>query len=114
VVITRKILKPCAYPNCEDLEDPRWGGFCDGHGIAPLDDRNVVIIHLRNELEKAADPELLQRAIRLIESQVCEHITTHKGGVIWTICDDCGSRWETSKGPRKTQFQIFLEKEKLL
>ena len=60
MVIKRKILKTCAYPDCEVLEDPRWGGFCDGHGIAPLDDRNVVIIHLRNKLEKAADPELLQ------------------------------------------------------
>jgi hypothetical protein len=23
-------LKKCANPRCENKEDPRWGGFCDG------------------------------------------------------------------------------------
>jgi hypothetical protein len=23
-------LKPCKRPGCPSLEDPRWGGYCDG------------------------------------------------------------------------------------
>lgn len=26
-------LRPCAGPLCPNLEDPRWGGYCDGCGV---------------------------------------------------------------------------------
>ena len=28
----------------------------------------------------------------------CGHETTHRGGVIWEICDDCGARWADDEG----------------
>lgn len=29
---------------------------------------------------------------------VCFHETTHRGGFIWTICDDCGQKWADDRG----------------
>ena len=29
---------------------------------------------------------------------VCEHESTHRGGAIWTICDQCGKRWADDEG----------------
>ena len=26
-------LKQCRFVGCTNLEDPRWGGYCDGHGV---------------------------------------------------------------------------------
>lgn len=36
---------------------------------------------------------------------ICEHENTHRGGAIWTICDDCGSKWDDDRGG----FQPFKE-----
>jgi len=27
-------LRLCAGPMCSNMEDPRWGGFCDGCGVS--------------------------------------------------------------------------------
>lgn len=29
----------------------------------------------------------------------CEHVDTHRGGTIWTICDYCGAKWEGDTAP---------------
>lgn len=33
-----------------------------------------------------------------IESNTCLHESTHRGGVIWEICDDCGAQWADDRG----------------
>ena len=47
----------------------------------------------RDELLLALD-SLLQRDI----SNTCTHETTHRGGAIWEICDDCGAKWADDRG----------------
>lgn len=114
------VILKCAYPGCENEESIRYGGLCNEHGITPMDNRNVVIMYQAQQIKqlqqqiKEQPDGLLERAIRLIEQQVCDHESTQKAGFIWTECECCGMRWETEKGPRKTQFEEFLEKEGLL
>lgn len=50
-------------------------------------DKTVVV-----PVEKLAD--LLQWAT----SQVCQHDETHRGGVLWEICDHCGAKWADDEG----------------
>lgn len=113
-MIKSKELRKCVYPGCEDLEDPRWGGFCDAHGEDPLDNRNVAVLHLREQLSKAPSKELFEEAISLLLNQVCLHEETEKQGFIWTYCHMCDRRWETHKGPGETWVEKFLKRNKLL
>ena len=32
------------------------------------------------------------------ESEQCMHESTHRGGAIWTICDECGKKWADDEG----------------
>lgn len=34
----------------------------------------------------------------LSEVEPCRHETTHRGGFLWTICDDCGMKWADDRG----------------
>lgn len=40
----------------------------------------------------------LKDMVRYAEKNICTHDSTHRGGVIWTICDDCGAEWADDKG----------------
>lgn len=42
--------------------------------------------------------EYLETALDHYERNICHHDTTHRGGALWTICDDCGSRWADDRG----------------
>lgn len=33
-----------------------------------------------------------------IEKNTCFHLNTHRGGVLWEICDDCGAQWADDEG----------------
>ncbi|AZR94999.1 hypothetical protein BBB39_15435 [Bordetella trematum] len=33
-----------------------------------------------------------------VDRTTCTHEETHRGGVIWTICDDCGRKWADDEG----------------
>lgn len=37
---------------------------------------------------------LLDRDMR----NTCQHENTHRGGVLWEICDDCGGEWADDRG----------------
>lgn len=61
-----------------------------------LGDQAIAAAHAINchdELVKA-----LESALSEIEYSVCYHESTHRGGVIWTICDDCGAKWADDEG----------------
>ena len=32
------------------------------------------------------------------ERNTCQHENVRRGGVIWTICEDCGSKWADDEG----------------
>lgn len=36
--------------------------------------------------------------LRYAEQQICTHENTHRGGVLWEICDDCGAQWADDMG----------------
>lgn len=42
--------------------------------------------------------QALEAARDYIESSICFHENTHRGGVLWTICDDCGRKWADDRG----------------
>lgn len=42
--------------------------------------------------------EALENLLRFAECQICRHESTHRGGNIWTICDDCGAKWADDEG----------------
>ena len=48
--------------------------------------------------ERAAE---VLAALREADSRICRHESTHRGGAIWEICDDCGQQWADDKGGRK-------------
>lgn len=45
-------------------------------------------------------PELIAKLVNEIERNTCMHESTHRGGVIWEICDDCGAKWSDDRNPR--------------
>lgn len=40
----------------------------------------------------------LSGLVGYVERNACHHENTHRGGVIWTICDDCGRKWADDRG----------------
>jgi len=40
----------------------------------------------------------LENLLELSESQICRHENTHRGGLIWEICDDCKEMWADDMG----------------
>ncbi len=54
------------------------------------------VLAMREEMERvrAAGLRLAEEA----ESRLCQHDYTHRGGVLWTICDECGEKWADDRG----------------
>lgn len=50
----------------------------------------------RTELAEAT--RLLRALIEHVEGETCTHEGTHRGGIIWEICDDCGAKWADDQG----------------
>ncbi len=44
--------------------------------------------------------KVLQDLISFAWSNTCSHENTHRGGVLWEICDDCGAKWADDEGGR--------------
>lgn len=60
--------------------------------IATIDE----LLRLREDNERLK--EGLENLLRFAECQICYHESTHRGGSIWTICDDCGAKWADDEG----------------
>lgn len=41
---------------------------------------------------------LVKRALDYADSMICPHDNRERGGVIWTICQDCGAKWADDEG----------------
>lgn len=44
------------------------------------------------------DEALIAQMLDHIERNTCTHEETHRGGVIWEICDGCGAKWADDEG----------------
>lgn len=42
--------------------------------------------------------EALTAVLRRDQRNTCQHDETHRGGVLWTICDACGAKWADDEG----------------
>jgi ribosomal protein L37AE/L43A len=42
--------------------------------------------------------DALEGLLRHVDSITCKHENTHRGGAIWTICDECGRKWADDEG----------------
>ncbi len=42
--------------------------------------------------------EALSGALAEYDRNICRHETTHRGGFLWTICDDCEAKWADDRG----------------
>lgn len=42
--------------------------------------------------------EALGGLLRIYDRNTCQHDETHRGGAIWTICDQCGRKWADDEG----------------
>lgn len=42
--------------------------------------------------------EALEGVVSEIERVTCLHENTHRGGVLWEICEDCGTKWADDRG----------------
>ena len=40
----------------------------------------------------------LEKLLKRDEINTCQHQQTHRGGVLWTICDDCRMKWADDEG----------------
>lgn len=60
----------------------------------------------------ASAPELYEALAELLkhaDRNECHHVTTHRAGAIWTICDDCGRKWADDEGG----FVPYVEPERI-
>jgi hypothetical protein len=62
--------------------------------------RKASPVHLRYIRADIAEGLLraLAGVIGLVENGTCFHAETYRGGLIWTICQDCGAKWADDEG----------------
>lgn len=61
--------------------------------------KEVPAINCKPEVSDDLDPaEIIRDLLRFMEKEVCTHEETHRGGLIWEICDHCDSKWADDEG----------------
>jgi hypothetical protein len=75
----------------EDDEDGEIEIRCIG--ALKLAPKIVRAVNHHDELVAA-----LRDVTNFAEAQICTHENTRRGGVIWTICDDCGAKFADDEG----------------
>jgi hypothetical protein len=60
----------------------------------PVSAPHAVGVELSDEQIRVA----LEGLLRHVDRETCTHESTHRGGAIWTICDDCGRKWADDRG----------------
>lgn len=50
------------------------------------------------EADLAEAVKALRVALDHYDRNVCHHDDTHRGGFLWTICDQCGAKWADDEG----------------
>lgn len=80
-----EVLKKCAFPGCLELEDPRWGGRCDGHGLAKPEDAERLDEAIREQNVKYADLRMLLSRCATILGNMAKQETNVLGITSWSI-----------------------------
>lgn len=88
-----------------------WTKRTETSGYHLQTSENAVLIQkqLENSATKKAlvDPrdallgralEALRALMRRSQRDLCHHEETHRGGVLWEICDHCGAKWADDEG----------------
>lgn len=57
-------MTKCAGPGCFKLPDPRWGGFCDGHGVSTDAERQNLLDGWRAQNQRLAEIKALLDDVR--------------------------------------------------
>lgn len=80
----------------------RWEMWLDGSYWA---------VGSREELK-----DLLTGLVDLYYKNTCMHEDTHRGGVIWEICDQCGQSWADDQGgrPEYKEPKVITDAEELI
>ena len=106
----------------DHLNCPFWGG--SGH----VDDCDEIQVKLLRERDEARAQVVklssaLESLLSFAERQICRHEETHRGGLIWEICDNCGAKWADDEGGKpefvepkeiKNAYRVLGEIEKSL
>ncbi len=94
----RELLKAANDPGLSIPGEPAWGieNWDRGNARAQLENYNKWLPQLLAEHE--AMRKALERLANDAEAQLCQHESTHRGGVLWTICDECGRKWADDEG----------------
>ena len=50
------------------------------------------------KLSKQRVIAILKAVTEYAAENTCLHESTHRGGAIWEICDDCGAKWADDRG----------------
>jgi hypothetical protein len=68
-------------------------------------DERTTAVQRSDERSTPQPAELLRQARDALAGllsrdtrNTCQHENTHRGGVLWTICDDCGAKWADDRG----------------
>lgn len=58
----------------------------------------------------------LEDLLKYADMNTCRHEETHRGGSIWTICDQCGQKWADDEGgmPRYEEPPAIASARKVL
>lgn len=49
-------------------------------------------------MSETALKKALRDLLAHVDRTTCRHEQTHRGGAIWTICDNCGTKWADDRG----------------
>ena len=80
------------------MEDHNIGS---GHSPVSVYDYQYDRAVTRAETAEARNAELVKALDDLldhVDRNTCLHEGVHRGGSIWTICDDCGEKWADDRG----------------
>lgn len=61
--------------------------------------------HIPSSLVNQRLLEALRQLTGFAMERECWHESTHRGGAIWTICDDCGAKWADDEGGKPDYIQ---------
>jgi hypothetical protein len=68
-------------------------------------DERTTAVQRSDERSTPQPAELLRQARDALAGllsrdtrNTCQHENTHRGGVLWTICDDCDAKWADDRG----------------
>jgi hypothetical protein len=75
-----------------DLPFPSPNGYISAASVVELE-ANANVMASSKDLLKA-----LEDVLMLAERNHCDHSETHRGGTIWEICAQCGSKWADDEG----------------